>query len=179
MYAEVRGRIHEEYPSERRYTLHPASWFHQERYDDDPDAWGTLYDQPRAAPKTARTAEIERFNQAMDTAMDSIFGAKDDTRRIGPVHQGAQRFLPGGDRGPGPAGGGDGRPDGLPQRAAIAVLKTHKRLHDFFSVKTITEALTSEHALSRRQVEAGPVDPVAPAARTASTSNRSAARRPC
>jgi hypothetical protein len=29
---------------------------------------------------------------------------------------------------------------------ALAVLKTHKRLHDFFSVKTITEALTSEHA---------------------------------
>src|SRR5689334_19852687 len=30
-------------------------------------------------------------------------------------------------------------------RTAIGVLKTHKRLHDFFSVKTITEALTSEH----------------------------------
>lgn len=34
---------------------------------------------------------------------------------------------------------------GMHYSRALAVLKTHKRLHDFFSVKVLTEALVSDH----------------------------------
>jgi len=56
-YADARKFVCDRDPTAEPYTPHPATWFNQGRYDDDPSEWrkvrnGTTEKKPRPAPLT-------------------------------------------------------------------------------------------------------------------------------
>lgn len=112
-YGESRVEAHLQSEGEIRFTPHPATWFNQGRYDDDPAEWRLCHTQPRDGPMTAREGSMQRFDDELEALFE---GAPHDNARIEGVRQGDQRLLPRGDAGAGGARGGDGGGDELPAR---------------------------------------------------------------
>jgi hypothetical protein len=55
-----------------QFTPHPATWFNQSRFNDDPATWKSLPTRRNGAPvqKTYESAELERIQRSMDAEAD-------------------------------------------------------------------------------------------------------------
>jgi hypothetical protein len=67
-YAAARRTVCENDPSEDQFTPHPATWFNQGRYDDDPAEWSKV----KVPPLTSAEIRSKKFDKELDEQLEKM-----------------------------------------------------------------------------------------------------------